>query len=114
MAAVAVISELPRWRIIVEAIAPVLWHLAPGRGHCAGAEIIPQAPAAEPSSAACSAFRPYCVGRDGHHHRVVSDFVSGDAMRKGTLRKSTLRRLERQSAKRDEEIMGFFALWLWK
>src|SRR5262245_16729773 len=37
MAAAAVISELPRWHIIVEAIAPVLWHLTPGRGHCAGA-----------------------------------------------------------------------------
>jgi hypothetical protein len=55
MAAAAVISELPRWRIIVEAIARVLWHLTPGRGHCAGAEITAQAPAADPSSAAWQA-----------------------------------------------------------
>lgn len=55
MAAAAVISELPRWHIIVEAIAPVLWHLTPGRGHCAGAEITAKAPAAESSSAAWQA-----------------------------------------------------------
>ena len=74
MAAVAVISELPRWRIIVEAIAPVLWHLTPGCGHCASAEITTQVSAAEPPSAAWQA-EPVLpgvspIGRDGYHNRV--------------------------------------------